>query len=100
MTDGAPTSSQQQIEEVTNEIHAGVENNSFNFWAFGVERADMDLLRKISHPDFAPQKLKGVNFGEFFKWLSDSISKITASRSGEQVDITPKEDANPFQFKV
>ena len=100
MTDGAPTSSQEQIEEVTKEIQAGVDNNHFNFWAFGVEGADMDLLRKISHPGFAPQKLKGINFGEFFEWLSHSISKITASRSGEQVDITPNKEANPFQFKV
>ena len=100
MTDGYPTSSRKEVEQLPNEIREGVENRMFNFWAFGVERADMEFLQRISHQSFPPQKLKGQNFVEFFKWLSSSFSTITKSRNGEHADITPKADANPFQITV
>lgn len=100
MTDGYPTSSQEDIAQIPSEIQEGVDTKKFNFWAFGVEGADMDLLKRISHPSFPPQKLKGQNFVEFFKWLSASFSTIAKSRNGENVDISPNANANPFQITV
>jgi uncharacterized protein YegL len=100
MTDGAPDGD-QNIEQIKTAIKSGVDGKKFNFWAFGVEGADMNLLKDISHPEFSPQKLKGTDFVTFFKWLSSSMNAITNSRDGEKIDIAPKSEGdNPFQITV
>ncbi len=100
MTDGYPTSAPRDIEELKNEIREGVDQKKFSFWAFGVEGADMKFLQSIAHKSFPPQKLKGYNFVEFFKWLSSSFSTITASQPDEKIDISPKQGENPFQITI
>ncbi|WP_046755451.1 vWA domain-containing protein [Kordia jejudonensis] len=100
MTDGYPDGG-QDIDGLSIEVNQGVDNKKFNFWAFGVEGADMNMLEKISHPQFKPLKLKGLDFVKFFKWLSSSMSSIAASHDGDNVDISPKsENDNPFQITI
>lgn len=100
MTDGHPDSD-QDTNGLSTEVQQGVDDKHFNFWAFGVEGADMNLLNDISHPQFKPQKLKGVDFVKFFKWLSSSMSSITNSHEGEKIDISPNsEEDNPFQIEI
>jgi uncharacterized protein YegL len=100
MTDGNPDGG-QDVNGLSAEIRLGVDNKKFNFWAFGVEGADMKMLENISHPQFKPMKLKGLDFIKFFQWLSASMSSIASSRPGESVDISPKsEETNPFQIKI
>ena len=99
ITDGWPDND-QDIEALSQEIREGVDNKHFRFWAFGVEGADMDVLKKISHPEFPPQKLKGLEFVKFFKWLSNSMSVISNSRPDEKVDLTPAKEENPFLLTV
>ncbi|HSV76148.1 MAG TPA: VWA domain-containing protein [Bacteroidales bacterium] len=100
MTDGLPTSSQKDLEKMRSDISKGVSEKKFNVWAFGVEKADMKFLRSIVPGEFPPQKLKGTNFSEFFRWLSSSFSTITASRPDNKVDISPRQGENPFQITV
>ncbi len=100
MTDGQPTSSEEDIERVKKAIYDGVDGKKFSFWAFGVEGANMNFLERLSHPSFPPQKLKGFNFQQFFKWLSASMAAITKSRPDERVDISPDPGDNPFQITV
>ena len=100
MTDGYPDGG-QDTNGLATEVRQGVDNQKFNFWAFGVDAADMNLLESISHPQFRPMKLKGLEFVKFFKWLSASMSSITASHEGDKVDVSPKsEEDNPFQITV
>jgi uncharacterized protein YegL len=100
MTDGFPTSGFDEMNAIKREIQQAVDEKKFNLWAFGVEGADMNFLQSLSPSGFPPQKLKGINFGEFFQWLSSSFSTITASRPDDKIDITPKPDENPFQITV
>ncbi len=100
ITDGHPTSSQSTIDALIQELTKSYENKAFNLWAFGVNNANMKFLERISHPAFPPQKLTGVNFVEFFQWLSNSMGIIVASKSGDKIDITPKANENPFQLTV
>lgn len=100
ITDGYPTSSKERIDYMIEKVKNGAKDKRFSLWAFGVENADMDFLKQMSPPGFPPQKLKGINFGEFFRWLSSSFSTITASKRDEQVDISPKPGENPFQITV
>lgn len=101
MTDGEPDSG-QDVNGLASEIQQGVDAKKFNFWAFGVEGADMNMLGTISHPEFKPMKLKGVDFVKFFLWLSASMSSIAAARPGENLDVSPtSEEENPFhQFNI
>lgn len=90
ITDGYPDSDQDMME-LKSIISEGSENKKFNFWAFGVLGADMDLLRDISH-SFKPQKIKGMEFKKFFKWLSASLSSIAKSKEGDIINIAPKNE--------
>jgi uncharacterized protein YegL len=101
VTDGGPDGD-QDVDGLAKEIFEGVNNKKFNFWAFGVNGANMDVLKKISHPEFPPQMLKGVShFKTFFKWLSNSMSAVSNSKPGDKIDLRPKsETSNPFQISI
>ncbi len=100
ITDGYPTSSEDNIEALRQEINELVESKKLNMWAFGVEGANMEFLQSLSADGFPAQKLKGHSFVDFFKWLSSSFSAITSSRPDEKIDISPKTEENPFQITV
>ena len=103
MTDGGPDSD-QDVDGLANEIKQLANNKNLNFWPIGVQGADMNMLAKIAVPgvgaSLPPMMLDGLNFVELFKFLSASFSKISKSKEGEKVDITPKKENNPFQFTV
>ncbi|MDR1385315.1 MAG: VWA domain-containing protein [Planctomycetaceae bacterium] len=48
--------------------------------------ADMNELAKFSKRH-SPLKLKGLNFCQFFDWLSKSVSRVSQSMPGEKVTL-------------
>lgn len=86
ITDGAPDPD-QDVNGLANEIKDGISKKDFNFFAVGVQGADMNLLGKISDPSMAPASLSGLKFLEFFRWLSASMTTITTSKEGDKVDL-------------
>jgi uncharacterized protein YegL len=82
MTDGAPTDKWQHLPEI---IRQGEENKSFSFFALGVNNADFSVLRQIAVRE--PMKLSGVQFQEFFLWLSASLKNVSRSNPGDRVSI-------------
>lgn len=86
ITDGSPDGG-QDVNGLASEIKAAMDNKRFNFFAVGVQGADMNTLQKISHPNMQPAMLQGLKFGQFFKWLSASMTTVTSSKDGEKINL-------------
>ena len=84
ITDGAPTDEWQSAAAMVRE---GEQNKAFAFFAIGVQKADMKILRQISVRD--PVRLQGLKFREFFQWLSNSMKSASRSNPGDKILLAP-----------
>jgi uncharacterized protein YegL len=85
ITDGAPTDAWSNAAEL---IKKGETDKSFSFFAIGVDGADFRILQQLSVAR-QPMKLQGLSFKEFFVWLSNSMSRVSASQVGANVALPP-----------
>jgi len=84
ITDGAPTDA---WKSAATSVHEGEAAKGFNFFAVGVEGANLETLKEISPPNRQPVMLKGLNFRELFIWLSSSLSTVSHSKPGDEVSL-------------
>jgi len=84
MTDGAPTDS---IDSAAKKIGELVRTKKLTVFPIAIgEGANTSELARLS-PNRPPLKLKGLNFREFFLWLSRSVSRVSQSTPGESVTL-------------
>lgn len=84
MTDGAPT---DDISVAVARIRSLVAEKKLTVFPIAIgEGANLDTLAKLS-PTRPPLRLKGLNFREFFTWLSRSVSRVSQSTPGESVEL-------------
>lgn len=84
MTDGAPT---DDISVAVARIRSLVAEKNLTVFPIAIgEGANLDTLAKLS-PTRPPLRLKGLNFREFFTWLSRSVSRVSQSTPGESVEL-------------
>jgi uncharacterized protein YegL len=86
------------------EISTAAKSKKLNFWPIGVNGANMKMLEKLACPgegaSLPALKLDGLKFVELFQWLSASFGKVSNSKDGEGIDVTPEEGKNPFMITV
>lgn len=84
MTDGKPTDNINSAVDKTIKL---IEKQKLTIFPIGIgKQADMRTLAKFS-PRRTPLRLKGLNFKEFFEWLSKSVSKVSQSTPGEIIEL-------------
>lgn len=82
ITDGAPTDAWTGAAA---RIREGEAKKQFQFFAVGVQGANMEVLAQIV--DRQPVSLKGLRFRDLFSWLSRSLQNVSRSQVGEQVPL-------------
>lgn len=86
ITDGGPTDNWQNAAQMVRQFAA---NKSVQFYAVGVQGADMNTLSQIAPIDTPPLMLQGLNFQALFEWLSNSMSGVSRSKPGDQTALPP-----------
>lgn len=82
MTDGAPTDS---VDAASENLKRAESEKRVAAFSVGVEGADMNLLTQISPR--RPLMLKGLDFSSMFVWLSQSMSRVSASRTDDEIAL-------------
>ena len=81
MTDGMPT---DDIEEAVGRVVSMVNGKELSVFAVGIgDLADMNTLSLFS-PSRQPLRLRGLEFENFFEWLSASVQRVSASTPGAE----------------
>lgn len=84
MTDGQPTDS---IDVAAQRLKEMVSSKKITVFPIAIgEGADLTELGRLS-PNRPPLRLKGLNFRDFFLWLSRSVSRVSQSTPGETVAL-------------
>lgn len=79
MTDGYPTDSDSEVEEAIQLVSDLVNNRKLSVFPICIgSNADENKLQQFS-PKRSVLHLKGLQFSDFFEWLSDSIASISQS---------------------
>lgn len=92
MTDGDNTGSSEELNTAINKINQLVNAGKLVVFAIAIgKEANTETLAKLS-PKRRPLHLKGLKFGEFFTWLSKSVSRTSVSQLGDKVSLPPIDD--------
>lgn len=87
MTDGCPNGDASVLEDSIKRTRDLVSNKKLSLFPIGIgDHADMNTLARFS-PNRPPLRLKGLNFKEFFVWLSKSVSRVSQSTPGDKVQL-------------
>ena len=107
-TDGAPTNTPEEIEELDQNIQKLSDEKRFIFLPFGVDGSDFNLLAKLA-AQTADERLKNIGtsykmkdvskFTEVFQFVSASISGIM-EKGGTQAVQLPTSVATPITFDL
>jgi uncharacterized protein YegL len=92
VTDGESTDSTELLEKATQRIRQADgqgRGKRVAFFAVGVEGANMQRLARIAKR--SPQKLRGFDFARLFRWVVESLRRVSQSLIGDRVQL-PKID--------
>ena len=85
LTDGQPTDASERIDAASDSLKRAEREKRVAVFSVGVGLANMARLRQMSVR--APLGLEGLRFGNMFTWLSQSISQVSRSRTGDEIEL-------------
>lgn len=88
VTDGEPTDSSEVLESAAKRIREAESQGRgkrIAFFAVGVEGANMQRLARISKR--SPLKLRGLSFARMFRWISQSLTRVSQSLPTDRVPL-------------
>ena len=85
ITDGASTDSEDAMRAASERVHQAEEAKRVAFFCVGVEGALMSELNELAPRGALP--LDGLAFGEFFQWLSASMTSVSSSRVDDEINL-------------
>ena len=85
ITDGTPTEPQEVVNAASAKLKQAESEKRVAAFSVGVEGADMETLTEISPR--RPLMLKGLEFPSMFVWLSQSMSRVSASRTDDEITL-------------
>ena len=85
LTDGAPTEEEEVVNAMAERLKSADGDKRVAAFSVGVQGADMDLLTQISPR--RPLMLKGLEFSSMFVWLSQSMSRVSRSRTDDEITL-------------
>lgn len=85
LTDGAPTETLEVVNAASDRLKQAESEKRVAAFSVGVEGADMNLLTEISPR--RPLMLKGLEFSGMFVWLSQSMSRVSRSRTDDEIAL-------------
>ena len=83
ITDGEPTEEEEAVSAVSARLKQAESEKRVAAFSVGVEGANMDVLARLSPR--RPLMLKGLNFSRMFVWLSHSMSRVSRSRTDDEI---------------
>ena len=87
MSDGKPNGDPRQLDAAIGRIRQQAKDRKLTVVAVGIgQEADMDTLARVS-PCQRPVRLNGLQFREFFAWLSQSVASIADSTPGDEPEL-------------
>lgn len=87
MTDGQPNGDARELERAVERVTEMVAAKKLTVFPIGIGTdADLKVLERFS-PSRPPLRLRGLNFKEFFEWLSKSVSRVSQSTPGDTVKL-------------
>lgn len=87
MTDGKSSSTAAEIERMEQKLKREVADKHLSMIGIAIgDDVPMDNLNRLCAGHAC--KLDGLRFSQFFQWLSNSLSAITQSSEGDNIDIS------------
>ena len=85
MTDGAPTETSDVVDAASKNLKQAEIEKRVAAFSVAVAGADMETLTDISPR--RPLMLQGLEFQSMFVWLSQSMSRVSASRTDDEITL-------------
>lgn len=87
MTDGTPNGNDNEYNRAVQRTVDMVNSKKLTIFPIAIgDETDLSALNSFS-PKRPALKLQGLKFGEFFSWLSKSVSKTSQSTPGETIKL-------------
>ena len=87
MTDGEPNGDREALIRAINRTRDYVNSGKLTVFPIGIgEAADLKTLNEFS-PKREALQLQGLQFQDFFSWLSQSVAQTSKSAPGEDIAL-------------